>query len=259
MRFEDLPKEIQDWVGSEKFTDSIIAIRNKYGFKTKFTVLPDAVFMLLTKEISPESLGGELMKNFETNDLAIMGPLIDGFKQTALTPIKEPLLKWGVDIDLINLSPAPEGQDEKAPPPLAAPQFPKREAVPGPALKSSKPFIDSSPFIIHTEEEIKTAASQTSRRDLFRPSFYQPGGIAEAESSEPVTARIETEGLSRDSGKPGNPLTARTATPEPRVVHYSDLKTPLDPFGKAVAEPVKEEKKQEVHPDNVINLKDLPK
>lgn len=126
-----------------------------------------------------------------------------------------------------------------------------------------------APFILRKESE---EAERVRPRDetLMRPSFYEgaSGGMnQEARSmNEGSVARLEI-GPSVGSGqeKRKEPQVGRTEEPEIRVVHYSGPQTPVDPFApqqmangaEQMAEP--QQPPKDIHPENVVDLKDLPK
>jgi len=122
-----------------------------------------------------------------------------------------------------------------------------------------------APFILHKEEEIEPAKEATKTQyNTQRPAFYKPTFSEEYKKSMlgAESARIE---LGEES-TPREPKPGKTKNQETRIVHYSEFRTPLDPFSGTQEQQVKtspaEVKKSrevpEVHPNNVVDLKDLP-
>lgn len=115
--------------------------------------------------------------------------------------------------------------------PAAAPAAPAPQAAPAPA-----------PVILHREAEFKPIqqGSSSLRGDILGKAPVGTGATsmfgnrpAAAAPRGPVAAKIEFSG----SGmmKPQAPIVSRTEASIPRVVHYSEMKTPVSPFGTAEA------------------------
>ncbi|MEX2033074.1 MAG: hypothetical protein WD889_00740 [Candidatus Colwellbacteria bacterium] len=140
------------------------------------------------------------------------------------------------------------------------------------------PSGEGQPFILHEEQVYPPSAvggdgGQTRPREetLVRPSFYDPpsheaseGRREQERPGESIAARLEI-GPSIDSGQAERKeaRVGRTEAPPVRVVHYSGPQTPVDPFApqppSAKASEGKQEPPKEVHPENIVDLKDLPK
>lgn len=123
-----------------------------------------------------------------------------------------------------------------------------------------------APFILHKEEEIEPAKELTQERySTQRPAFYKPTFSEEYRKSALRESAAKVE-LGEEEKR--EPEIKRTPTQQTRIVHYSEFRTPLDPFGAAEGEPQttepakkesdKNQRPPEVHPNNVVDLKDLP-
>ena len=169
----------------------------------------------------------------------------------------------------------------------------ERPSEPEPLLQPQMPTNEPAPFIIHEEEEIEPIASGQNA-PLSRPHFFK-STVSEDKKEKAVSARLEIGGepQTQEDYKIG-----RTKKEEFRVVNYTDPKLKVDPFKrpsnqtlpiseseqsseevgtapiqKAVDTPPQNqtpktqekapepvtEKPTEISPENIVNLKDLPK
>lgn len=120
----------------------------------------------------------------------------------------------------------------------------------------------ATPFILHQEEEIEPA-KETSKAEysIHRPEFYKPTFSEEYKRGREIESAARVE-LGEDVKK-AEPRLERTSAEPRRIVHYSEFRTPISPFeGTAPTEPRNETAKEKpaarIHPNNVIDLKDLP-
>ncbi|OGY58576.1 MAG: hypothetical protein A3H06_02020 [Candidatus Colwellbacteria bacterium RIFCSPLOWO2_12_FULL_44_13] len=104
-----------------------------------------------------------------------------------------------------------------------------------------KPFSSTSssfsskatPFILHKHEEVVPMEGAHPSAEFERPVFYKEHTFQGTQPSfeEPsVTARLEIGGTPIISEKE-EPKSVETPREQERVVHYSELRTPLNPFG----------------------------
>lgn len=125
------------------------------------------------------------------------------------------------------------------------------------------------PFILH-EEQKETESVRPIDETLVRPTFYDPPSrevlerqIGQEASGRPMAARLEIGGV--EEGSEAEPRVGRTETEKIRVVHYSGPQTSIDPFAPQQRAGDKEQKvdpqplSKDIHPENVVDLKDLPK
>lgn len=169
-------------------------------------------------------------------------------------------------------------QASPAPPEILRPTF----APPGAEI-ANKEQEASAPFILHEEPDLRQGFGgqgemRPRKGDLMRPSFYDPltGSTGRGEESreawiEPTTARLEIGGVEERTIT--KPPVGRTEEPTMRVVHYSGPQTPVDPFAPqtdSAGSPQASNQQPatsseppppppEVHPENIVDLKDLPK
>ncbi|MEK7555551.1 MAG: hypothetical protein AAB516_01895 [Patescibacteria group bacterium] len=115
-------------------------------------------------------------------------------------------------------------------------------------IPSTFPIIpileEDQPKIIHEEKKI-TPLTDTRKRSLAGLfGFLKKEEVEKGKekSAPPVKIKLETKESFAEMALPQKSEIAKTEIPKPRVVHYSDLRTPLSPFGATQKE--KEEKKE---------------
>ncbi|MDP3991832.1 MAG: hypothetical protein Q8P66_02980 [Candidatus Colwellbacteria bacterium] len=171
---------------------------------------------------------------------------------------------------------APPAGTAAAPPqpaimrPVFAPGGQETSVVERSSLRGEAGANPDTPFILH-EEQKETEQARPNDEALVRPSFYEETRDRRQETSieKPTAARLEI-GPSAGSGQGERrePRVGKTEEPPIRVVHYSGPQTPVDPFGSQTpdtghppseAEDRKTELPRDIHPENIVDLKDLPK
>lgn len=115
-----------------------------------------------------------------------------------------------------------------------------------------------SPFVLHKEETIDPISSGAIA-PLDRPQFFK--STAKEENSEsPSVARLEIGG---DDAPQNKQQVARTEKEVPKMVNYTTPAQQADPFvrPKDNAQPkdIPQGAGHKVSPENIVNLKDLPK
>jgi len=121
--------------------------------------------------------------------------------------------------------------------------------------ENTKP-AEPAPFVLHEEKEIEPLASGTDS-PLSRPQFYKSTYSGSSEE-KPTTARLEIGQEEQQEGEVVGHVGSETA----KIVNYTGPTTKVDPFKRPQANDkneVKEDKDKPVSPDNIVNLKDLPK
>ncbi len=143
------------------------------------------------------------------------------------------------------------------------------------------PSGGDQPFILHEEQMGPLAGGERSRpreEELMRPSFYESEArsINHEAGIERTEARLEIGPSVDSTGSPQagsgqvekkEPRVGKTEEPPVRVVHYTGPQTPVDPFApqqetgnrKQETELQKEELPKDIHPENIVDLKDLPR
>jgi len=148
--------------------------------------------------------------------------------------------------------PQAEAQPPQMPQPQTGPvaiRTPHVERQEGPA-----------PFVLHKEEEIEPLA-RDEMSPLDRPQFFK-STATEKPRQAPSTARLE---IGEEVVAPIERV-GRTKEETPRVVNYSGPVAEIDPFRRPqaaksdkTAAPEPKQPSKEVSPENIVNLKDLPK
>lgn len=164
------------------------------------------------------------------------------------------------------------GATGATPTPEAAPAQPEtlRPAFAPPEREVSgerREVRTSGPFILQKEQE-EIERVRPVDESLMRPSFYEgaPGSMNQESriTNERAAARLEIPSTSSGQAEKKEPQVGKTEEPQIRVVHYSGPQTPVDPFDPS-ANPAQEVPEKpaappsDVHPENVVDLKDLPR
>jgi hypothetical protein len=294
---EKVPQGIRDWFGSEEVTKIISDINNLFAIKTRDNrqIVPRLLFLLELRKIQPENFANELNSAIQLSP-DITKKILEEIIKKVLLPIKRHLLNFGINIDLIRLNDSQTGnfnvshgavtqsQTELKPSfmeSVATPSGPRAKATPG-------EIIHPAPFVLHEEKSMEGV--ENSRQDFTtqRPTFYKPAfgfGESRFESyTKPKAATVELGG-SIGTRKDLSSGSLKTSPQQVRVVHYSEFKTEVNPFGVESTIPTnlipttapvapnpvvtKAPKTPQtpntpitpspsIHPNNIVDLKDLP-
>ena len=246
LKFEELPKIIQDWLSSLRITYLIMEMNRRYGFKgEQQTAIPYLIYKLTTHEIDPKEFINELSHRLNISFSAAKG-IIQEIEEKVLKPIEMPLRnEVGVDVDLIysaepaSPSASPGGPvssmvEEKKPEETELkkiePEIKSAEIMLSPPKPVKEPE-EIKPFILH--EEFPTKPRE--EKPVMKPSFISPirrpsPPLNKTSAAKPITAEIEGAAVTPPSPKKDE-LAATKRSPQ-RIVHYSGFKTPLSPFGE---------------------------
>jgi len=105
-----------------------------------------------------------------------------------------------------------------------------------------------APRLIREEEKLQPIIGEKYYSPL-KPSFYKPEEAGTPENQPPAVKLEFNLGQTKEK-----------LTETPKVVNYSELKTPLPADAPLIAREVPPEPQPpKVQPENIINLKDLPK
>lgn len=249
--FSELPQNIKEHLVSPRTASLFDSITHKAEIY-EIGILPDLVSQLVTRNVFPQDFTSKLKEEVGTSDKKTKA-IARELKEKVLEPIRYALVNWGVDINQIDVSGAPtldefikereeaerkqterlaslgiendEDDDNEKPAPrreeaitfdtLAAPAG---EAV---TIRPSEPAEDKQrsdemqPLIIHRENPVPAAREAAGSKSFSLPfGFFRNVERTVSESMEPIKARVESP------------------KEEKRVVHYSELRTPLTPFNK---------------------------
>ncbi len=265
-KFEELPESAQDYLLSP---DTIKLIHDAGRSEGLF----DGEVALLTKITTDVLMGlikeAELFQKIE-GGFGVSQTTAQNLTNKLINTVL-PSIKAGLDQALhIETVVPPKPAFVREPPiiPQESETTTKATAPTQAPQPQEEQIAHETPLILHKEEEVMPAKKAPSY-SAQRPVFYKPT------FSEEYKRNAETESAARvelgEETKKAEPQTERTPSQPSRIVHYSEFRTPLVPFGDEQApqdagqatqpqgETPKEEKSQpEVHPNNVVDLKDLP-
>ncbi len=203
--FKTLQPEIKEWIASDDTSAIIKAIAARFILSDEQErVLPLLVLRLVTQDLPPESFKAELAK--ETGvDTELAKNITDAIAKEVIEPIASALRYSGVNTALLGFNApatAPHPASEAMPRPAPAPQPP----IPTDPIQTATENAPESilvptplqPFILH--EEPRAVAAQSGARSFS----YSPQTDTGVESTTSPRVVIE------------------------RVVHYSQLRTPLN-------------------------------
>ncbi len=198
--FKTLEPEIKEWIASDDTAVIIQAIAARFVLSDEQErALPILVLRLITQDLPPESFKAELAK--ETGvDEGLAKSITDALAKEVIAPIGAALRYGGVDTNLLGFN-APSISSTPIPPP--APQAIAETPLPpqiAPAEIVEPPLTNQEPFILHEEPQKTEEAMPNANR-----SFAYTPPIGEIVDGK-IPPRVVIE----------------------RVVHYSQLRTPLN-------------------------------
>jgi|SRR3989344_349282 len=255
-RFESLPEALQNIILGDEISNFVAKASPKNNLSIAeatilSTLLGDFVMSFATEE--------EFVKEVQANlglQEAPARAVLNEFRSNVLAPVLNNI-KTSEEILAKRHEEATPLRPTFAPPPVV-PQ--KQQESPTPKAQEESEPVHEAPLIIHEEEEVEPAKEAPSY-STQRPTFYKPT------FSEEYKRNTEAESAARvelgEETKKSEPQTGRTPSQPSRIVHYSEFRTPLSPFeGAAPPEPQSETPKEkpaaQIHPNNVVDLKDLP-
>lgn len=271
-RFDTLPERLREAITSNEGLEMLLKIGEVHHLSEEriekiieiitYVMLGATHLEDLSKEIAAETnvdrrLANELAREIQVKVLA---PLI---------PEIQKLYHYGT-----------AGTDTPSAPSASFPATPTQSEIMRPAFAPAfaeasagkPPLIESQPFILH-EERAEVERARPKDETLVRPSFYEgaeTGNRKQETGFERMAARLEM-GPSASSGQEERrePRVGRTEEPQVRVVHYTGPQTPVDPFApgqearsmnhEASSEESPFKPPEDIHPENIVDLKDLPK
>ena len=190
--FKNLPPEIQEWLLSDEAAAATAAVAHEFSLsREQLLVLPSIVRRLITQNIQPEQFSATLAEEAGI-DPELAKKITEALKEKVLAPIAQPLRFAGIDVDALN---GEQSAKRKAQSVYNDEQSARHEAQSAQSVDKTPDALPQqpvAPFILHEEE---TASG---------PSFVFNPGEAPATSSAAPKVIIE------------------------RVVHYSNLRTPLN-------------------------------
>lgn len=268
---KDVPQDIKYWFGSEKIMYLISAINQKLRLEGENQrIIPRLLLRLEVRNLLPQNFVSELSKELN-KPLDELKPIIEEIKKNILLPIDSELFKWGVDIRQISAGYGSGGwgavsQSNKQTPQIG--QSPSLQSFTSPQTPIPMTKIE----IIPSPPAITSIKPTTPPQDIPKP---QPQPITNQNSDAPfmlyqkqeqkpvaesIKSRIVGEIEINAGGKPtANSVPARIEIgPEfPKVVHYSDFKTPVNNQGQMPLPPTPTTIKPETAPTATEEVLDL--
>lgn len=282
-KFEELPESVQDALLSPNTAETIYNIGKSNNLTDeKISVLAETIGDVVMGISNGADLS-TLLKNLGLDQAATKN--ITDSTITIINQIKTGVIPISQVEEDVTIKPifAKEGYvpSQAAPTPspkqgvaTLSPKSPIRSGFIEPVTTSSSPkaeaapgeIIHPAPFVLHEEKPLEGTQSQHQDLSVQRPTFYQPifsSGKPRFEAyAKPKAATVELGGAET---KKDLPTSLKTSPQQVRVVHYSEFKTQVDPFGGEPAVPISPvpaitptAPPAPIHPNNVVDLKDLP-
>ena len=283
--FESLPERVQDALFSTEVADAIYNLGRSINFNDKqISSLGDLVGDIIMGVEKESDLKAKLQQ-IGSSDALLEQPVIKILDSIHHGRNKPQVPDRNIALATLanaaseitateSTSQEPVVIEQKLKPsfkePITTSSSPRAEAAPG-------EIIHPAPFILHEEKPIEGTGDLHQNFSIQRPSFYKPVFSSEEPRfdayAKPKAATIELGG-----GEVKKPLPAslKTSPQQVRVVHYSEFKTNVDPFGaqptisanpvpaatpaissNPVAAPTPQVPPP-IHSNNVVDLKDLP-
>jgi len=292
-KIDILPETLREILYSPELLEKVEAITTAHHLnEEKMRLVAGVLLRLITGYIYPEDLAKELTSRLQV-DKRVAEDVAKEIRIKILYPIAEDLrTTHGFHIEgapapaqptvsqvVQQVAPSPSAPPDEelaAAPPTAvlslAPTLEPEETILKPHLQKeefpAEPLV--SPFILHEHEDVE-ATQETIHytENLARPSFHAPEdyGTRAGEYAEPAPAARLELGTQTKPEIYIKPKTTRIGKEEAKIVHYTAPDVQADPFSKtpepatkpAPPKPAPQAPKPSVHPDNIVNLKDLPK
>jgi len=304
LEIKDLPGEVESMTGLDKTASTNLAAKLTQTLSLTETPSGQAIKILPLRPLFAKEDSLRMIRTKEEKS-ADEKPLTENtFKTAAPPPQPKPTLPPEPESYILAkpletrpepTSPTPPPQPPTSittppPPPITPPQAAPQQSqtvseptTPIPTTQKEPVFQQSedAPFILHEETEVKPNQENPNIYSTQRPTFYKPVISEEYKNTflGDKTARIE---LGDDEPVKRAPETYKAAGGQPRVVHYSEFRTEVDPFGGVneglpqapprivgqpnpptptpppPSQPPAPQKPSEIHPSNIIDLKDLP-
>jgi hypothetical protein len=246
-RWDNLSQPLREALWSEYNADVLWDICKKEHLSEEKTALVATLAGdVIMGFLLPEDFGKEIAENTKINreiadriaaevEKKIFRPVINEIKEIYSPPTE----KEKTEVDSV-VKIKDKAEETKRTIPLEA--LGEREPVTT-NIKIEKPptaeQTETAPFVIHQEETRKSATGDKKFKGLDFPFGFFGGEERRSGASEPVRVEIETPGT-ETKRVPFVP-----AREGERVVHYSEYRTPLTPFGKPE--------------DEIINFQNLTK
>jgi len=240
-KYHTLPEPIREILNSPEYSDEVREINRKHGLdEGDSRVLTASVGLVFLGFIKPRELFREINEYLEADEKVVVETIREINRQI-FNPFHKELenlhklethIESELDEALKKQTPAIEKGVEVPPKKEMAVPPSQATGVRPPITVAEQPPA-GEPLIIHKEEGAPVPVRAEKPLKGLEPPFGFFGKEGAPVPEEPVKARIEGQGLMGGLTKP------LFKGEEKRVVHYSELRTPLAPFQK---------------PEEIINL-----
>jgi len=260
-KIQAVPQKVREWFSSEAVATQIGTISQHFGIidENQRRIIPRLLLRLEIQDIEPDYFSGELSQELKIDRDRAM-TITAEIKRIILSPIKKELSDSGVDMSLLDQFQVPIVKKPQELPKLVSEIKPPISATPttppptkeysgeferlgkiSPAPFFTKPTMPETkppetneaeplPMIIHEE---KTTAKPLQVAPGFKIGTTPPAKV----SSETATGKIAAPPVpavlefgtppKTVSGAVSPSIPPKVGDENPRVVHYTDLKTPL--------------------------------
>ena len=191
--FKTLEPEIKEWISSDDTAVIVKAIVARFVLShEQERKVPILVLRLVTQDLPPESFKAELAKELGVDE-NMAKEMTYAIAKDIIGPIAPTLRYGGIDTNLLGFNAPPTSPSE-----LRRAGAPEPQRIPAPEALIPPKANSPQPFILHEEPQIN-APTNTGRSFSYTPHINEP-------TDGKIPPRVVIE----------------------RVVHYSELRTPLN-------------------------------
>ncbi len=264
-RWETLSDTLREALASQESAEALQRIlESEHIPEYKRNIISGAIGLVLLGFLHPEELRGEI-ENAATLPPQTAAAVASAVISRILEPLRQelsrayapagstprPATRIVSDMQLsgmptlVRSTPgAPIGQASAVGTPAPKPAGPMPSPLGAPVATTGTTAPAPAPVMLHRETEFKpiqqTTSSSALKADILGKQPAGTGAVsmfggkpAASGPAAPIAAKIEFGSASGAIKQPQMPTISRTEANIPRVVHYSDMKTPVSPFGAA--------------------------
>lgn len=245
-KLSETPESIRTWFGSESVVTHISDVNGELGLKDEQKkTIPRLILRIEIQDLEPQFFSGELANELGL-DKTKAQIITTKIKKSVFEPIKNKLIDYGIDINLLDRFEIPPFSakkikketgfvvlerigEQKTLEPTFVPIITGAETTKKPLEGAPFDITQGKPLIIHKEEPETEEREKPFKGFGFPLDFLRP----EKPISEPIKVKIE--GPSGETQKPKKESLFGSKQ-EKRIVNYSELRTPLTSFGQPEAD-----------------------
>lgn len=252
MNVEALKQFTEDWLGSDEFIASLIAVRSQFFTSQDPLFLYDAISDFMNGVKPFAEFSQEIIDN--ADDLKKKEMALQEVLNKLLLPVKSSLIQYGIDFNVEpsvitptvdQASPVKPLSDQMASTPTETTLHPikidKTDILP--QEKREPPIIPlpqspTSPYILHQEAAFKALAEEHNiNYEPIKKAFFGTSQTLPPAFKTPAAPAKIQFGTYREEPKAQRTAVGKTEFFAPKIVHYSELKTPVSPFGEETVIP----------------------